>query len=235
MHSHRSMIGVGAYALKDASFLLRIPLAKLRRWAAGYWYSVNDDDRFSEAIVPGRSEDLDERVLSFDELMELAVIAFCRSEGVSMAVVREARGNAQVLFDQEFPFATQRLRTDGVGIFADLSSVEGIATDRLRLELSRSQTVLADFIEPFFRERVDFNDDGESMTFWPVGRSKPIRLDRRRSFGRPTIDGTGVPTFVLAQMRSGGETLERLAAWYQISEDQVVAAVEFEEHLRSAA
>jgi hypothetical protein len=61
---HRTSIGAESYSLRDAAMLLRIPYPKLRRWAAGYWYAALDEERFSEAVVPGDVDELDERVLS---------------------------------------------------------------------------------------------------------------------------------------------------------------------------
>jgi len=232
---HRSAIGTGAYSLRDAALLLRIPYGKLRRWAEGYWYSVSDDDRFSEPVVPGQMDDVDERILSFLELMELAVIAFYRSEGVAMQVVREARARAQKLFGTEFPFATRRLQTDGKGIFAELSQIEGVPDSRLQIELSRSQLTSSEFVEPFFRDYVDFGRDGLAMAYWPLGREKPILLDSRRAFGRPILTRVGTPTFVLFQMREAGESTERIADWYGLTRDEVEIALEFEEQLRTAA
>src|SRR5579884_1169514 len=98
MHSGTAL-GVGSYALRDAAMLLHLPYGKLRRWAAGYWYSAADEERFSEPVVPGEVDELDERVLSFFELMELFVIGFFRRQGVSMPVIRAARAEAQALFD----------------------------------------------------------------------------------------------------------------------------------------
>jgi uncharacterized protein (DUF433 family)/GNAT superfamily N-acetyltransferase len=226
---------MGAYSLRDAALLLRIPYGKLRRWAEGYWYSVSEDDRFSEPVVPGRSDEVEERVLSFLELMELAVIAFYRSQGVSMQVVREARTQAQHLFDTEFPFATRRLQTDGKGIFAALSQIEGVPDGRLQIELSNSQLTHSDLIEPFFRNSIDFGRDGLALAYWPLGREKPILLDSRRAFGRPIVTRVGTPTFVLFQMREGGESTERIAAWYGLTQDEVEIALEFEQHIRTAA
>lgn len=86
--------------------LLHIRYGKLRRWAADYWCSAADEDRFSKPVVPGDVDELEERVLSFYELMELFVIGFFRREGVSMHVVRAARARAQDLFATEYPFAS---------------------------------------------------------------------------------------------------------------------------------
>jgi len=105
----RSTMGTGTYSLRDAALLLHVPYGKLRRWATGYWYSATEEDRYSEPVVPPDTDDLDERIVSFHELMELAVVAFFRNQGVSMQVVRAARARAQQLFRTEFPFATERL------------------------------------------------------------------------------------------------------------------------------
>ena len=215
--------------------LLRIPYPKLRRWAAGYWFAATEEDRFSEPVVPGQAEEMDERILSFYELVELAVVGFYRAQGVSMLVVRAARAKAQQLFRTEFPFATKRRRTDGSGVFADLADVDAVPTERLKIELSKSQVTYSELVEPFFRENLDFGQDGLASTYWPLGREKPVSLDARRSFGQPIITRTGTPTFVLFQMRQSGETLERLASWYSLTHEELNSALAYEEHLRTAA
>ncbi len=226
-------IGVGSYSLRDAAMLLHIPYGKLRRWAAGYWYSASEEERFSEPVVPGEVDPLDERVLSFSELMELFVIGFFRRQGVSMPVIRAARASAQALFRTEYPFATERITTDGRGIFTDLP-VDELSADRLKLELSQSQIAFRDVVEPFFRENVDY-ENGFASTYWPMGRERPVLLDARRAFGRPIVLRTGTPTFALYAMRQGGEDLDRIAAWYELTRDELDSAIEYEETLRKAA
>ena len=233
--TRRTTIGVGSYSLRDASLLLRIPYQKLRRWAAGYWYPATEQDRFSEPVVPGQADEMDERILSFYELVELAVVGFYRAEGVSMPVVRAARTRAQQLFRTEYPFATKRLRTDGSGVFADLADVDAVPKDRLQIELSKSQVTYRELVEPFFRENLDFGQDELALTYWPLGREKSVLLDARRSFGQPIVTRTGTPTFVLFQMCQSGETLERIALWYGLTHEELGSALAYEEQLRTAA
>jgi uncharacterized protein (DUF433 family)/GNAT superfamily N-acetyltransferase len=233
MEGGRTAIGVGNYSLRDAAMLLHIPYGKLRRWAAGYWYSATEEDRFSEPVVPGDVDELDERVLSFYELMELFVIGFFRRQGVSMHVVRAARAEAQILFGTEYPFAMERLNTDGRGIFADLI-VDDVPAKRLKVELSKSQVAFAEVVEPFFRENVDYHN-GLASTYWPLGRDKPVSLDAQRSYGRPIIPRTGTPTFVLYAMHKAGERHDRIASWYEVSGDELDTAIEYEDSLREAA
>jgi uncharacterized protein (DUF433 family) len=229
----KTAIGVGSYSLRDAAMLLHVPYGKLRRWAAGYWYSAADEERFSAAVVPGEIDELEERVLSFHELMELFVIAFFRREGVSMPVIREARGRAQVLFKTEYPFGTERLNTDGRGVFADLPMPE-VPANRLKLELSKSQIAFKDLVEPFFRKNVDY-ENGFAATYWPLGRERPVLLDARRAFGRPIVVRTGTPTFALYAMHKAGEDPDRIAAWYDVTRNEFDTAIEYEETLRDAA
>ena len=231
----RTAIGVGTYSLRDAALLLHIPYGKLRRWAAGYWYPAVEEDRFSAPVVSGEIDELDERILSFHELMELFVIGFFRRSGVSMPVIRVARAHAQILFKSEYPFATEQIRTDGSGLFIDLHEVENVPSRRLKLELSKSQITYRELVEPFFRKQIDFASDGLASTYWPLGRGKPVLLDARRSFGRPILLRNGTPTFVLYGMRQGGEQPDRIAAWYEITPEELDAALEYEQSLRAAA
>jgi uncharacterized protein (DUF433 family) len=229
----RSAIGAGSYALRDAAMLLHMPYGKLRRWAAGYWYSAADEERFSEPVVPGEVDELDERVLSFYELMELFVIGFFRRQGVSMPVVRAARAEAQRLFGTEYPFAMERLSTDGRGIFTDLL-VDDVPQNRLKLELSKGQIAFSQIVEPFFRHNVDY-EDGFASTYWPMGRGKPVFLDARRSFGRPIVVRTATPTFALYAMHKAGEDHDRIATWYDVTRDELETAIEYADSLRVAA
>ncbi len=237
-HTNRSSgptLGVGAYSLRDAALLLHLPYGKLRRWAVGYWFAAADEDRFSAPVVPGDPDEIEERVLSFHELIELAVVAFFRREGVSMAVVRAVRNKSQEIFGTPYPFATQRLETDGHGIFGDLSTVDDVPSGKLQVELSCGQIAFASFVEPFFRSNIDFAKDGLASAYWPMGRGRPVLLDAGRSFGHPIIQRSGTPTFVLYQMRQSGENAERLAAWYNITRDELEAALDYETSIRTAA
>ncbi|MGH7837420.1 MAG: DUF433 domain-containing protein, partial [Candidatus Binataceae bacterium] len=139
------------------------------------------------------------------------------------------------LFGTRLPFATKSLKTDGCGIFSDLARIDDVPPGRLHIELSKGQTAYSELVEPFFRKKLDFAPDGLASTYWPLGRRHPVLLDASRSFGRPIVQRTGTPTFVLYQMRQAGEEPARLARWYQITLAELNAALEYEESLRAAA
>jgi uncharacterized protein (DUF433 family) len=226
----------GVYSLQDASTILRVPFGKLRRWAAGYWYTDGEEEFFSLPVVDGDTDYLDQRIISFPELMELFVVAFFRSSGVSMPVVRASRARAQALYGVDFPFATENLQTDGKGVFAELRDVhvEGVNHQRLIIELSKGQMAFDDFVRPMFRDKLDF-ERGLAFRYWPLGRSRPIVLDARRSFGKSIVASRSTPTAVLYNMAEAGESFERIAHWYKLSASDVEAAYEYEQSLRTAA
>jgi len=228
-------IGSGAYTLFEAARIIRVPYQKLRRWASGYWYVDEDEERFSTAVVPDMDDDSDERILSFYELMELFVIGFFRRQGVSMQVIRATRVIAQRTFNTEYPYATQRLETDGSGIFAELPTAFElhVPEKRLTIELSKSQNTFDRIVRPFFRE-LDF-DQGLAYRYWPMGRSEPVILDARRSFGRPIVESRGIPTYALFNMVESGEDRATVASWYRVTADELNSAIEYEKTLLRAA
>jgi uncharacterized protein (DUF433 family) len=59
-------------------------------------------------------------------------------------------------------------------------------------------------------------------------------IDPQRSFGRSIDPATGVPTYVLFQASLGGEPLNEIAAWYEVSVEAIKDAIEYEHRLAAA-
>ncbi|MBI5441113.1 MAG: DUF433 domain-containing protein [Deltaproteobacteria bacterium] len=57
----------------------------------------------------------------------------------------------------------------------------------------------------------------------------PVTVDPRVAFGRPVITGTGISTAVIAIFVRAGDRIEAIAEDYDLSPEQVEAAVTFEE------
>jgi len=56
-----------------------------------------------------------------------------------------------------------------------------------------------------------------------------VTINPRVGFGRPTVTGTGISTAVLASLVRAGESVDSVAEDYDLSIDQVTAAIRFEE------
>ena len=62
---------------------------------------------------------------------------------------------------------------------------------------------------------------------WPTA-DKPIAIDPRISFGRPTVAGSGVSTEALARRMDAGESVEDLAWDYGLEIAQIKYAIVYE-------
>jgi uncharacterized protein (DUF433 family) len=228
-------LGVGLYTIPEAARLLKVPARTLARWAEGYTFTYRDEKRFAAPLF--RREHarlLEERILTFADLIEMMLIRMFSEHGVSMPTIRAAAAAAIREFGTGHPFATRRFHTDGKRLFLETRRDDsGPAVDSAFLrELPSFQLVLDEVARPFFF-KLDYDQD-EVLRYWPLGRDKGVVLDPRRSFGKPIVSRFGVPTWVLNEMVQAGETRDRVASWYEVSPEAVDAAVEFEQSLRIA-
>src|SRR5262249_50865224 len=120
------------------------------------------------------------------------------------------------------PYAIRELRTDGTRIYDE---VPRTGSHRVYEELGRYQFVIAEAAEPFFKQ-VEYQED-LARYLWPLGPGKVV-LDPERGFGKPIDHASGVPTYVLYQMRLAGESRDRIARWYGVTEEAVQNAIDYE-------
>ncbi len=236
MSSSVELLGVGLYTIPEAARLLRIPPARLRRWASGYCFQGRGGQHLSAPVI---SRDLrewkDELTLTFLDLIELHLVDLLRGEGVTMPTIRAAAQMAGQMLGSEHPFAMKGLMTDDKSIFAAIEpgTIDGVSPGRAVMELDRGQYVVESLAQPFLRN-LDYDPD-IAARWWPLGRERRIVVDPHRSFGRPMDADTGVPTSALYLMKEGGEPADRIARWYDVPVETVSRAVEFEEQLQKAA
>ena len=150
-----------------------------------------------------------------------------------MQVIRSAAEEAARRFDTPYPFAVQRFDTDGQRIFATLQ-VEPME-ERVVFEMGKGQLVFDTVVRPFFR-KLEYQEGGDALRYWPMDREGRIVLDPQRSFGKPIDAETGVPTRVLydAVLAGDGQPPELVARWFGVPIEAVEAAVAFEQSLPAA-
>jgi uncharacterized protein (DUF433 family) len=79
-----------------------------------------------------------------------------------------------------------------------------------------------------FLERVEFGQDGNGVVvrLRPAGKVSPVVIDPEIRFGSPSV--AGIPTETLDEMVRAGDSVESVATGYDLSLDEVVAALDFE-------
>ncbi|MEM6888462.1 MAG: DUF433 domain-containing protein [Pseudomonadota bacterium] len=163
--------------------------------------------------------------LNFLELIEVAIVAELRREGVSLNRIRDARKYFSEALDSRYPFALEKFKTDGVNIFLDFSDKEGRPLDdRLVAADELGQLVWADFLQKSLREF--WYDDGLAVRWYVNGEDSKVVIDPRICFGSPSIEG--VMTRAIKNEWANGVAIAEIAEDYSISTEVVVEALTFE-------
>jgi uncharacterized protein (DUF433 family) len=221
----------GAYGVPEAARVAHLQPTRVRRWLGGYDFkSQKGERRHSDPVFPREHEGA-KLALTFMDLIEVLYVSAILAHGVSMHTVRLVHREARDEFKVRHPFAIKRFETDGRTIFHRF--VEAGAEHLV--DRKRFQTAFTIVVDPLMK-KVDYHDlTQDAARYWPLGRTRPVMIDPGRSFGEPVVT-SGVPTRVLYNARRGGDPKERIARWYSVSVDEVVAAIEFEKSLsRSSA
>ena len=214
-----------AYTIADASRYIHVPRATLRTWFLGRTYPKRGGvGEFGRVLSPaGRAGPQ----LSFLNLVEAHVLRALRTEhDVSISAVREALETAEKRLGLERLLLSDQLLTSAGELFIEQYGE--------LVSLSRSgQFAMKKMLEVYLR-RVAWDDKHIPLRLFPFLRAaetaggSPIVIDPRKSFGRPTIHGSGVSTRVLTDRIDAGETVDELARDYDIAPEKIEAAILFE-------
>jgi len=218
--------GVPLYSMTDAAWYLAIPFATLRSWVIGRSYPKQDGPAYFEPLIS--TPDGADRRLSFSNLVEAHVLRALRTHHeVPIKHVRAA-----------LTYAEERLRIDRLLLRHDLLTHAGdVFLERYGalVNLSKSgQLAIRQMLEAHL-SRVEWSaGDPHPRRLFPFSHGgvldtgKVILIDPRVAFGKPTIAGKGVTTAALARRYNAGESLADLARDYDVSEEQVNAAILYE-------
>ena len=214
---------VPAYTLGEASRLVGLPPSTLRSWTHGRTFKTRGGVSRSHAIIqipksPGG-------FLTFTNVVEAHVLAAMRRQySLKLAVIRDAVRYLRDKLEVPHPLAGVRFKTDGVDLFVDrvghLINVSREGQLGMRAVLDASL------------ERVEYDRAGRAVRLFPLFKRedapKHVVLDPRRAFGRPILSGTSVPVVDIHNRFEAGESIEHLAADYDVPGEMI------EEALRAA-
>lgn len=220
-------LGLGLYTAAEASRLLDLPPAKVRRWLGGYDYVHRGEKHRADPLWPLQLPKLDGQLgLGFLDLMQLLLVARFIREGVSLQAMRLALARAAEVLGQQHPFAAASFRTDGRRIFLEIAD----QTNEPKIyDLARRQYAFQRLVEPSFKD-VDFEADVMAR-WWPMGHRRLVVLDPQRSFGAPIAAVSGIPTATLADVAQGEGSSQAVTRWFPVPEREVRDAIEFERRL----
>ena len=169
------------------------------------------------AGVPGR-----EILVTFEDLVSLRIIAALRAAGVSFPRIYAAEEYLRRATESPRPFATEVLWTDRSEVFASLKShlVSASRAGQLAMEIMQAYLIPV--------HGLSFGEKGRAISWEPVDR---VELAPSIQFGAPCVKGTRIPTRAIWNSRLGGDSIAHLADSYGLAEDDLTAAVQWEERL----
>lgn len=203
-------------------------MSTLRSWARGQHYRTKAGPQPFEPVID--FDDPARKLLSFTNLVELHVlIQMRRVHGLQLPKVRKAIRFVGEHLGVDHPLARQRFQTDGVELL-----VEHLGD--LVAASAHGQILIRDVLVDALR-RVEADETGLAARLFPYTRSpgtaspRLVVLDPRIAFGRPVLAGTGIPTAVLAERFSAGESMAGLARDYGREVDEIEEAIRCERPL----
>lgn len=216
------------YSIADAAWYLDIPEATLRSWVVGRSYPRQVGPAFFEPLI--RAPEGGEGRLSFSNLVEAHVLRALRTyHQVPIKHVRAALNYAEDRFGIDRLLLRQDLLTLAGDVFLDRYGA--------LVNLSKSGQLAVRKVLEAHLDRVEWaTDDPVPVRLFPFSRGdvlppgtgKLILIDPQVAFGKPTVAGKGVTTAVLVRRFNAGESLADLASDYDLSEEQVEAAIPYE-------
>jgi uncharacterized protein (DUF433 family) len=214
-----------AYTFHNAAFYLGVPLATLRSWLKGRHYPTKSGRKFFKPVFS--QPDPDKPLLSFTNLVEVHVLNGIRTKyNVDLQKVRKTVAYIQDHFSYQHPLADQRFETDGINLFihhyGDLINVSQDGQLAMRVVLEEHLN------------RVEHTPDGKAARLYPFLRAsghrgnKSVVIDPYVSFGNPVINGTGIPTSIIASRFLAGDSVTDIARDYGRQTFEIEEAIRYE-------
>jgi uncharacterized protein (DUF433 family) len=213
------MLGQGIYILSEVARLTELHPIRVRSWFKGRTDKHGRGPVFeSDYKIAGG-----DFAVSFFDLIDVLIAGQFRDQyNISTKTVRRAHQLLQKELNTRHPFCHSDLYTDGKRIFIDVASE--IDEERLRDVVSQQQFFL------HIKEKldhIDYSTMDKLARRWRI--SEGVVVDPSISMGKPTIENTGITTYVISNQYYANKKNSALVAdLYGLSEMDIANAVNFE-------
>ena len=164
-------------------------------------------------------------LLSYFELIEVAFVASMRQLGISLKKIRRTREYAKEELASDHPFSEYDWKTNGIHLLLGLHEVDSqLDVSDLIVGDEYGQLGWHDLLNERFAE-FDY-ESGLVVTWHPRGRGNCVTIDPRVAFGSPTAGG--IATWVIKERFEAGQQLVDIMDDFQLGEDHVKDALDFE-------
>lgn len=214
-----------AYSIREAALYLRLPDATVRAWVIGQ--PKNRKLNFNGFVPVIQIADKKYKHLSFVNLVELHVLSAIRHQHqVPLPKVRSAIQYIGRHFNSTHPLADEDFQTDGLNLFIEKFG------DLLNVS-QHGQLAMRNVMEAHLK-RIERDAKGVPIKLFPFTRRgdlnepKFVEIDSRKAYGKPVLEGTGIPTAILAERFYAGDSMKVLANDYGKPIEQIEEAIRYE-------
>jgi uncharacterized protein (DUF433 family) len=208
------------YGVAQVDRLLALTPGTARRWIDGY---VRGPKQYPPVV---RVERTGEEVVTWGEFVETRLLAEYRSAGVPLIRMRPAIDRLRDQFHPKYPLAFARPYVAGRDLVLEVQRQVQLEKGLRLVVVRNDQLVLAEPADHFFRS-ADFDPkSGEVVSLRPVIGVPDVVIDPLRQFGEPVV--RSVPTEVIAEQVRAGEPIDVIGDLYELTRQQVEAAVRYE-------
>ena len=206
---------IPAYRVGEAASYARISPQTVANWERSTFDKIS--------VVSGRRE---RTGLNFLQLIEVAVVANLRREGLRTTTIRDARTYFSQALNSVYPFALEKFKTDGAEILIETSMENIGSVENILVSASANgQLVWADFLQRKLKE-FNYGDDGVVEAWHLNGPTSEIVIDPKISFGAPSV--RGVMTRAIKGLFSSGTSIDDISDDYDLPTTLVREALVFE-------
>lgn len=215
-----------AYTYAEAGRILEMPPSTLRAWSRGQAYRVKDRQHWFSSVL--ELPDAFDSRFSYHNLIEAYALRALRTvHQLALDEVREAVRVAAEEFGIERLLIHEDMRASAGEVFLERYGS--------LISLGRGQQLAMERILRDYLWRVDYDEQGLAMAFYPLTRGpratdspKIIVLNPRISFGRPVIERQGIRTSAIYSRINAGEAPGHIAHDYGLTQAEVEEALIFE-------
>lgn len=203
----------------------------LKRWLDG---ATLRNVRYPPVIRPEPTGSSD---VTWAEFVEAGFLRGYRNKGVSLQRIRPFIDAMREAYGVQYPLAHFKPLVDvsTKELLQELKRLEDQVDLDETLALVRVRSGQLIMTEPMasFLDRVEFDRQGVAERMHTIRRADPVVIDPNVAFGAPQV--RGVRTELLAEALAAGESTDYLAQAYDLTSEEVMAAVRWELRIRSKA
>jgi uncharacterized protein (DUF433 family) len=214
------------YTVEEASEYLSIPRNTLRAWTFGRRMPGNPDKYYPSVL---EFVDHERKLLSFYDLVEAHILRAAVECNASIKQVKRGLAYLKANYpNQPRPLLTFDFYTEGKyllvgGMLGSREKDREVLVNASRHGQLEMTPIIESLLSLIGRDEQQMPD-----TLFPKEGGRIVSITSGIVSGRPVIEGTRIPTAIIAQRVLAGERPEDLAVDYRIPLEAIEAAIKYE-------